>query len=136
MKRFHGTQTVDPGLYFNVRRLSFRSVEEASRLPGRSDEVYRRVPALALLVVGPFLGLVYVLFLPFIGLAMVSWLLARKAGQIAHESGGAIARVLAPAWKPATAFLSRSKRGKKRSAKRDRWAEKTRKKLDKHESGR
>ena len=32
MTRYNGTQTVDPGLYFNARRLSFRSMEETGSL--------------------------------------------------------------------------------------------------------
>jgi len=72
MKRYTGSETVEPGLYFNPRQLSFKSVDEEGPLPGSTDEVYRRVPILVLLVVGPILGLVYAVFLPFIGFAMVA----------------------------------------------------------------
>ena len=63
MKRYRGNQVVDPGVYFNLRRVCFRSVEEAGRLPGSGQETYRCVPALALLVAAPLLGLVYVVWL-------------------------------------------------------------------------
>src|SRR5574341_1039637 len=72
MKRYTGSETVEPGLYFNARQLSFKSVDETGPLPGSRAEVYRRVPILVLLVVGPILGLVYAVFLPFIGFAVVA----------------------------------------------------------------
>jgi hypothetical protein len=134
MRLYNGTQTVDPGLYFDSRRLSFRSMDETGSLPGTIEDVYRRVPTLALLFVGPLLGLVYVLFLPFIGLAMVGWLLAKKTAAAASDARHAASRALAPAWRTATAFLSRSKRARKRAGRRDGWAEKTKKRLEDSDS--
>ena len=45
MKRYTGSEMVEPGLYFNPRQLSFKSVDEEGPLPGSTDEVYRRVPS-------------------------------------------------------------------------------------------
>ena len=126
MKRYTGSEMVEPGLYFNPRQLSFKSVDEEGPLPGSTDEVYRRVPILVLLVVGPILGLAYAVFLPFIGFAMVTWLLGVKAVQLA---GGAV-RVLRPGWEPSMAFLSRSTPTKTKREAPDEWAEDVRKKLD------
>ena len=67
------------------------------------------MPALALLVVGPLMGLAYAIFLPLIGFAMVGGVVLRKAGELAVEAGQAGSRVLRPAWQPARAFLSRGK---------------------------
>jgi len=134
MKRYRGTETVEPGLYFNVRQLSFKSIEERGPLPGGPEEVYRCVPTLALLVVGPMLGLAFVVFLPFIGFAMVGWLLAEKAGRLAAEATRAAARVLRPGWEPSLAFLSRSK-PTKGGREADAWAEAARKKLDRDDDG-
>jgi len=134
MRRYRGNATVDPGLYFNFRRLSFKSVQERGRLPGREEDVYHRVPTLALLFVGPVLGLVFVIFLPFIGFVMVGWLLAEKAGYLVVEATRAGVRVLRPGWEPSLAFLSRSK-GTKARAESDTWAEEARKKLDRDDAG-
>ena len=134
MKRYRGTETVEPGLYFNVRQLSFKSIEERGPLPGGPEEVYRCVPTLALLVVGPMLGLAFVVFLPFIGFAMDGWLLAEKAGRLAAEATRAAARVLRPGWEPSLAFLSRSK-PTKGGREADAWAEAARKKLDRDDDG-
>ena len=135
MKHYRGTETVEPGLYFNPRQLSFKSVDEEGPLRGSKEEVYRRVPVLVLLVVGPLLGLVYAVFLPFIGCAMVTWLLGVKAGRLAAGAAGAAVRVLRPGWEPSMAFLSRSKPARTRREATDEWAEEVKKKLDPPESG-
>jgi hypothetical protein len=82
MKRYSGSETVEPGLYFNLRQLSFKSVETTGKLPGTAKDVYRRVPVLAMLLVGPVMGLAFVVFLPFIGFAMAGWLLFTKASRL------------------------------------------------------
>ena len=130
MKRYTGSETVEPGLYFNPRQLSFKSVDEEGPLPGSTDEVYRRVPILVLLVVGPLLGLVYAVFLPFVGFAIVAWLLGVKAVQLAGDAAREAVRVLRPGWEPSMAFLSRSTPTKTKREAPDEWAEDVRKKLD------
>jgi hypothetical protein len=130
MTRYHGKEKVRPGIYFNLRQLSFSSMEDEGRLPGTPEDVYRSVPAIALLIVGPLVGLAYVIFLPLIGFVMLARIVLGKLLTLSAEAIVALGRVLQPAWQPARAFLSRgrSKRGKARKAKerrarRDRWAE-------------
>jgi hypothetical protein len=132
MKTYRSHQTVDEGIYFNARHLSFKSMDEDGRLPAEPDGTWRRVPALALLVVGPLLGLAYAIFLPLIGFAMVGGVVLRKAGELAVEAGHASARVLRPAWQPARAFLSRGRTrpaGAKEAEEKDRWAEEAEREL-------
>ena len=137
MKSFRGTETVTPGLYFNVRDLAFKSMEDTGRLPGTSDDVYRRVPVLAMLIVGPLLGLVYVMFLPFVGFAMVAWLLSVKAGRVAARAARSAARVLTPGWEPSLAFFSRPRTTKEveAEAEGDAWAKAVRNRLDPPDRG-
>ncbi|MBI2526200.1 MAG: hypothetical protein HYV93_09480 [Candidatus Rokubacteria bacterium] len=130
MKAYRGSDKVEPGLYFNARELSFKSVEEEGPLPGSPVEVFRRVPILVLLIVGPLLGLVYAVFLPFIGFAAVAWLLSVKAVQLGRGAAREAVRVLRPGWEPSLAFLSRSRPGARRTEATDEWAEDVRKKLD------
>lgn len=130
MKHYRGSEKVEPGLYFNARQLSFKSIDDEGPLPGGRDDVYRRVPTLALLVVGPLLGLVYVIFLPFIGFAMVAWLLGVKASHVAGGVARAAVRVLTPGWEPSMAFLSRTKPTKTTREATDEWAERVQNKLD------
>ena len=135
MKRYRGTETVEPGLYFNLARLSFTSVEERAALPGRPQDTFRRVPLLALLVVGPVLGLVYVMFLPFLGFVMVAGLLSVKLGRLAGGVAAQAARIVRPGWAPSLAFFSRSKAAKEMPPEPDRWAEEAKKKIDGTDGG-
>lgn len=128
MKRFHGSENVEPALYLNLRQLSFESMGCAGPLPGTERDEYLRVPPIAMLVVGPLLGLIYVMFLPFIGFALFAWVVGAKLGRFA---GTSVVRVLKPAWHPAMAFLSRGKHAE-RAGEGDEWAEKLEKELDEH----
>lgn len=131
MKIYRGTENVEPGIYFNLRKLSFKSMDDDGRLPGAESEAWRRVHPLALLVVGPLMGLAYAIFLPLIGFAMVGGILLRKAGELGVEAIHATARVLSPAWQPARAFLSRRGRKPRRRDRdeEDAWAEEARREL-------
>ncbi len=127
MTRYHGNQNVDPGIYLNLRELSFKSLDDEGRLPGKETNVYYRVPALVLLVAAPLLGLVYAIFLPLIGFMMLGAFLASKVYGLAKQAADAAVLVLRPAWQPARAFLTRGKRSKDDEAKaKDAWAEKAR----------
>jgi hypothetical protein len=130
MKRFKGTETVPPGLYLNLRQVTFKSLDEEGPLPGGTEEVWRAVPTLLLLVVGPLMGLAFVVFLPLICFAMVGWLLAVKSVRIAVAVTRAATRVIKPGWEPSLAFLSRSRPAKGAAPETDEWAKATRGKLD------
>ena len=131
MKTYYSNDTVTEGIYFNARHVCFKSMDEDGRLPADPAGTWHRVPALALLVIGPLMGLAYAIFLPLIGFAMVGGLVLRKAGELAVEAGHASTRVLRPAWQPARAFLSRgrsrrpgeTKREETKPEEKDRWAE-------------
>jgi hypothetical protein len=131
MKTYRGHQLVEPGIYFNARQLTFKSLDDDGRLPGGEVDVWRRVPALALLIVGPLMGLAYAIFLPLIGFAMVGGALLRKAGELAVEAGHATGRVLRPAWQPARAFFSRRRKAKGKAAPaKEGWLDDVKKRLD------
>ncbi len=129
MTHYHGNQNVDPGIYLNLRELSFKSLDDEGRLPGTETSVYYRVPVLVLLVAAPLLGLVYAIFLPLIGFMMLGAFLASKVYGLAKQAADGTVLVLRPAWQPARAFLSRGKRAKAkgtRPVRADAWAEKAR----------
>lgn len=123
MTRHHGHDKVRPGIYFNLRQLAFTSMEDEGRLPGTSEDVYRSVPAIALLIVGPLVGLAYVIFLPLIGFVMLGRIVLSKVLHLAGDALAATGRVLEPAWQPARAFFSRGRRRRSPAKRRDRWAE-------------
>jgi hypothetical protein len=130
MRRYTGTDTVPPGFYFNLRQWSFDAVERARPLRGGRTDVYRRVPALAVFLVAPLLGLAFVIFLPLIGFAVVAWLVGVKLAQVAADATRATVRVLRPGWEPALAFFSRARKTDARDEHADTWADDVRKQLD------
>jgi hypothetical protein len=93
MARFHGTEKVDPGIYFNLSELRFESLQEKEALPGPPEGVWRRVPLLVLFAAAPLIGLAYLVFLPLIGLLMAIgavgpavWRWLRETLAEAHEA--------------------------------------------------
>jgi hypothetical protein len=140
MTRYHGNQIVDPGIYLNLRELSFKSLDDTGRLPGGEEAVYRQVPALVLLVAAPLIGLVYAIFLPLIGFMMLGTFLAGKLFAVTKQAAEASVPLLRPAWQPARAFLSRAKPAKKAPEKaaaededEDEWAEEARQEAEDEE---
>ena len=64
LSKHGGGELVGKGTYLGIRSGEFISVQERELLPGTSGVTYYRVPLLLLLVVGPLLGLAFVIFLP------------------------------------------------------------------------
>jgi hypothetical protein len=130
MKRYHGEEKVPAGLYFNLRELAFTSMDEAGCLPGPHATEYHKVPAVALLVVGPVLGAAYVMFLPVLGFAMLAWVGGRKGLEVSAHAARAAGRVLEPTWDHTMAFLSRRKRAAKAPERKDAWEKGVERKLE------
>jgi hypothetical protein len=90
MKRVMGGTKVEPGFYWNTRDWQIVTVEKEPRtLPGGADQTYMKVPAAAMLLLAPMLGLSFVIFLPFVGFAILGRQAARKAvltaGLVRHK---------------------------------------------------
>ncbi len=129
MTHYEGNQQVEPGLYMHSRNFNIESHLEAGPLPGSESERYYRIPPVALLIVGPVLGLVYAIFLPVVGFFMLGKLIATKATELALDATRASLRVLRPSWQPAMAFLSRSKQRKNAEQEDDSWSRSAEEKL-------
>jgi hypothetical protein len=137
MKTYRGQQLVDPGIYLNLRELAFKSLDDEARLPGTEDAVWRRVPALAMLVAAPVISIVYFIFLPLVGFLMLAGVVGLKLFELGRRLAAGALPVLRPAWQPALAFLSRGKPAREApveealAAKReDRWAEEARREAE------
>jgi hypothetical protein len=77
------------GFYFNTRTWEVElHRKDGGALPGGDGERYVRIPAAALVVLGPVMGFLFVVFLPFIGFALVARELGLKSaawiGRLAH----------------------------------------------------
>ena len=112
MLKHNGGDRVGKGTYWNLTNGERTDIRDEGTLPGDAKKAYYRMPAAAIIVAGPVLGLMYALFLPFIGIAMVVKLVGQKVG------GGVREMVQGSAsfgWRPSESYLS----GKKKEAKKD-----------------
>ena len=72
-------ETAKAGFYFNLRTWELDLHRKDGALPGDGNDRYARVPTVALLVLGPAMGFLFVIFLPFIGFALVARELSHRA---------------------------------------------------------
>ena len=86
-------ETAKAGFYFNLRTWEMDLHRKDGALPGGEHDRYTRIPTVALLVLGPVMGFLFVIFLPFIGFA----LFAREIGYRAVTWFGRKHRVTAKA---------------------------------------
>ena len=108
-----GGDRVGKGTYWNLRNGERVDIADEGTLPG-SGTTWYRMPAAAVIVAAPALGLLYAAFLPFIGIAMVVKMAGEKIG------GGIMESVQSSAsfgFRPSESYLSgRKKREKKDEA--------------------
>jgi hypothetical protein len=79
MARYTGGMKVGGGYYWNTRSWEVETVSaEGGRLRATDGARYVKVPFLALFVIVPLLGALFLMFLPFIGFALFAYAIARK----------------------------------------------------------
>lgn len=72
MKRIRGGAKVKAGFYWRPSRWEIVPVPGAGGvLPGSSGDAYVRIPTLGMLLLGPAMGALFVVFLPLIGFVLV-----------------------------------------------------------------
>jgi hypothetical protein len=112
MLKHNGGDRVGKGTYWNLTNGERIDIRDEGTLPGEAKKAYYRMPAAAIIVAGPVLGLIYALFLPFIGITMLVKLVGQKAGagvmEMVHGSASF-------GWRPSESYLT----GKKKEAKKD-----------------
>jgi hypothetical protein len=129
MKRYWGKQIAPPGIYLKAGELGFKSMMHEGPLPGSEEDAYRRVPALALLFIGPILGGAFVIFLPVIGFALLMGVVLGKIIEVGAHAVEAVIRVFKPTYQLGWAFLSRAKPSDDATKHRDAWLEEAEKEL-------
>ena len=71
MFNYRGGNRVRSGFYWNLSKWEIVTIgKQGGTLPESEAHRYVKLPALVLLLVAPWMGLVYVMFLPFIGFAL------------------------------------------------------------------
>ena len=99
LKTRNGGTKAPGGLYWHFGNWEIKALDgKEVTLPGSSEERYVRIPTVALLVLGPVMGLAFAMFLPFIGFALLATQLVRKAAHLVvkHAPEGEAATVTGP----------------------------------------
>lgn len=119
MTRYYGGQVVKGGLYLRRSTLEFEPVVRGGGiLPGDKGARYIQMPLPAVTVVGPLMGLLFVIFLPLVGVVGIiglltyrGWqsaqLVGRKAQQSAQLVGRKAKQSVVAGWERGIARLSR-----------------------------
>jgi len=117
LKRTGGTN-VRTGFYWNLGKWEMATVpRQGGLLPGGADDQYIKIPMLALLVLAPMMGGLYVMFLPFVGFVLVFAYAGRKGGAALRTGFMEVATSVAPRWQPGAAYLAGKRRAKKEEPK-------------------
>jgi hypothetical protein len=114
MFQHKGGTMVGRGTFWNLHTGEKEVMKCEGILPGNEQTSYLKAPSIAIVLIGPVIGLFYVMFLPFIGLAMIFMLVTSQLSSMLYEVFG---RTAAFGWRPVEAYLM-SRRNKKK-AKRD-----------------
>lgn len=108
---------VKGGFYFNRDKMDLIAVSgKEGMLPGADGQRYLRVPVLAVLLLAPLLGGLFVMFMPFIGFALVFQHLGRLMLSGVKRAGRGLLFVVTPSWRPGEAYFA-GKEGEKKQAK-------------------
>lgn len=115
MEKKFGGQMTRGGVYLSLRTGEVVALpREGGELPGRTTVPYVRIPTALGAVLGPLVGLAYVIFLPFIGLAMITWFAGRQAARGIRALGRRSAELVTAGWQPGLSyFVRRRQRGEK-----------------------
>ncbi len=78
-ERMHGGTLVKEGTYFSLKEGEFISVPaEGDYLPGTTDTTFIKTPLAMVLLLGPVLGLTFVIFLPMAVPLLVGMLIIQR----------------------------------------------------------
>ena len=107
MARHIGGSPAESGYYWNPRNWSITPIPRPGGfLPGGPRDRFLKVPTLAVLLLMPILGGLFVVFLPVIGFVLVAWALSRKVAALLHGGAADLASTVTPGWRPGEAHLT------------------------------
>ena len=115
MRTSIGGTAVRSGYYWNLGKWEVIPVEkDGGKLPGARGDKFLRIPVLAVLLLLPMLGGLFVVFLPVIGFVLTFYAAARPIVGLFKRSAEDLAATVTPGWAPGEAHLT-GKRGEKES---------------------
>lgn len=103
-------QTVAKGTYWELGSGRRVDLSGAGMLPGDVTSRYFRAPAIAMVLLGPLVGLFYVIALPFIAIAVVAF---QVAGKMVEGLYRLVGKSISFGWRPKNAYLTGKKKEKK-----------------------
>lgn len=116
MLKYSGGERVGKGTYWNLSSGRRTDVPNEDILPGDKKSTFLRVPSGLMLILGPILGLLYVIFLPFVAIVIMVTLLGKKIAEgIFHLARNFVSF----GWRPTEAYLGGKKKGGKKKDDRE-----------------
>jgi hypothetical protein len=113
MFKHTGGQRVESGTYWDVMTGLRVDIDQEGTLPGGNGAKYLKASSGAILLLGPILGLAYVVFLPIMGIVTVLSLMVQRTLGVAFGLGK---HLVSFGWRPAESYLG-GKNKKKNSDK-------------------
>ena len=102
-----GGTVVRSGYYWNLGKWEVIPVErDGGALPGGRGDKFLRLPVLAVLVLLPLLGGLFVVFLPVIGFVLTFEAAVRPIVGLFKRSARELASTVTPGWAPGEAHLT------------------------------
>jgi len=117
MFKHTGGQKVESGTYWDVMTGLRVDIDQEGTLPGGNGATYLKAPSSAILLLGPILGLAYVVLMPIIGIVTALSLFVQKTLGGVFSLGKYIVSF---GWRPSEAYLGGKNKKKGDDAKAER----------------
>ena len=102
-----GGTAVRSGYYWNLGKWEVIPIErDGGQLPGGRGDKFLRIPVLAVLMLLPLLGGLFVVFLPVIGFVLAFQAAVRPIVGLFKKSAEELASTVTPGWAPGEAHLT------------------------------
>jgi len=102
-----GGTAVRSGYYWNLGKWEVIPVEkDGGQLPGGRGDKFLRIPVIAVLMLLPLLGGLFVVFLPVIGFVLTFYAAVRPIVALFRRSAEDLASTVTPGWAPGEAHLT------------------------------
>lgn len=105
-----GGHRVGKGTYWDLRKGHRIDISHEGVLPGDETATYFRISSGVMLLLGPIVGLLYVILMPIIGITTVAAVAVRK---VLGGMYNLVAKSISFGWQPMNAYLSGKKKKKK-----------------------
>ncbi len=102
-----GGTMVKAGFYWNPKRWEIVTIQDPGGiLPGTSTDRYFHLPGLAMLLLAPLMGGLFVVLLPLIGFAWVLQRLGRLGTAATRRGAASLLATMSPSWRPGEAYFA------------------------------